>query len=270
MVYSIGEFSRIANLSIKALRLYHEKGLLVPTMVDAASGYRYYDRSNVERAQIITRLREMEFSLPDIHEMLADVADDDEVVDFFERKTAEILQKIDREKKIVKTLKSIIKSEKENRMSQQNSEFSVEEKEVETILMAGVRFSGKYSDCGVAFGKIGKAMGPAICGKPFNLYYDREYKEDNADIESGMPVRKGKKADGVDVRELPGCRCACLIHKGPYDTIGHSYEKVMGYLKEKGYAPELPTREVYLKGPGIIFAGKPENYLTEIQMPIGK
>jgi hypothetical protein len=29
----------------------------------------------------------------------------------------------------------------------------------------------------------------------------------------------------------------------------------------------LPTREVYVKGPGLIFKGNPKNYLTEIQLP---
>lgn len=28
-----------------------------------------------------------------------------------------------------------------------------------------------------------------------------------------------------------------------------------------------PTREVYGKGPGLIFNGNPKNYLTEIQLP---
>ena len=30
----------------------------------------------------------------------------------------------------------------------------------------------------------------------------------------------------------------------------------------------LPTREVYLKGPGLIFKGNPNRYLTEIQLPL--
>jgi effector-binding domain-containing protein len=30
----------------------------------------------------------------------------------------------------------------------------------------------------------------------------------------------------------------------------------------------LPSREVYLKGPGIIFRGNPKKYLTEIQILI--
>jgi effector-binding domain-containing protein len=59
-----------------------------------------------------------------------------------------------------------------------------------------------------------------------------------------------------------------LIHKGPYETLRHSYGKVFNYLNEKGYEAERPTREVYLKGPGQIFKGTPNNYLTEIQVPI--
>jgi effector-binding domain-containing protein len=59
-----------------------------------------------------------------------------------------------------------------------------------------------------------------------------------------------------------------LIHKGPYETLGRSYEKITAYIKEKGYRPKLPSREVYLKGPGMIFKGKSENYLTEIQILI--
>ena len=47
-------------------------------------------------------------------------------------------------------------------------------------------------------------MGRFICGKPINLYYDSDYKEDGADIETCMPVRKAKEKDGVNVRELKG------------------------------------------------------------------
>jgi effector-binding domain-containing protein len=39
-------------------------------------------------------------------------------------------------------------------------------------------------------------------------------------------------------------------------------------VKERGYEVTLPTREVYLKGPGMIFRGNPKKYLTEIQLPI--
>ena len=81
-------------------------------------------------------------------------------------------------------------------------------------------------------------------------------------------MRQSKAVDGISVRELPGGKCVTLLHKGPYDQMGRSYEKAFRYVKEKGYRVVTPTREVYLKGPGMIFRGNPKNYLTEIQIPI--
>ena len=113
-------------------------------------------------------------------------------------------------------------------------------------------------------------MGMNICGKALCLYYDSEFKETDADFEACLPVRKGKSADTISVRELAGGHCVSLIHKGPYDTLSRSYEKITAFIKEKGFTVKQPSREVYLKGPGIIFKGKPENYLTEIQMMLEK
>jgi effector-binding domain-containing protein len=67
-----------------------------------------------------------------------------------------------------------------------------------------------------------------------------------------------------------GGRCVALLHKGPYQEMGHSYAKIMAYIKEHHYEVIMPTREVYLKGPGMIFKGNPKNYLTEIQMVIAR
>jgi hypothetical protein len=38
---SIGDFSRMTYLSVKALRRYHDLGPLVPATVDGFTGYRY-------------------------------------------------------------------------------------------------------------------------------------------------------------------------------------------------------------------------------------
>ena len=76
-------------------------------------------------------------------------------------------------------------------MTMQNSTFDVEEKMVETRLIAGVRMKGRYSDSGKGFAKIGKALGRSITGKCFLLHYDTEYKDEDADFEACMPVRKG-------------------------------------------------------------------------------
>ena len=66
--------------------------------------------------------------------------------------------------------------------------------------------------------------------------------------------------------ELPGGSSVTLIHKGPYNEISRSYEKILAYVQEQGYEYQIPTREVYIKGPGMIFKGNPKKYLTEIQI----
>jgi len=53
MKFSIGEFSKITSLSIKSLRLYHEKGILIPAEVDEFTGYRYYNEANYDMAKSI-------------------------------------------------------------------------------------------------------------------------------------------------------------------------------------------------------------------------
>ena len=56
---AIGDFSRMTYLSVKALRHYHEIGLLAPSQVDPATGYRHYDASQVPMAQVIRRFRDL-------------------------------------------------------------------------------------------------------------------------------------------------------------------------------------------------------------------
>ena len=71
---------------------------------------------------------------------------------------------------------------------------------------------------------------------------------------------------GVTVRTLPGGRGLTLMHRGPYDQLGRSYAKILQQANERKLNPALPTREVYVKDPGVIFKGNPKNYLTEIQL----
>jgi DNA-binding transcriptional MerR regulator len=68
---SIGEFARRSRLSLKALRLYDERGVLVPSRVDQASGYRYYGTAQLEEARLVVMLRQLQLPLAAIKELLA-------------------------------------------------------------------------------------------------------------------------------------------------------------------------------------------------------
>ena len=60
VLLTIGEFSKMTYLTVKALRHYHDVGLLVPALVDPTTGYRRYTTSQVGTAQAIRRFRDLD------------------------------------------------------------------------------------------------------------------------------------------------------------------------------------------------------------------
>ena len=266
-INSIGEFSQVTGLSVKTLRFYHERGILIPSSVDEATGYRFYDAAKLEKARVIMHLRQMEFSIEDIASVLGECTDEADILNYLERQKNVLQQRIQEDRDIVRSLNEIIAKEKSARQILEAGNFAVEEKTFAPLLIAGIRMKGKYADIGAGFARLGKAVGRYICGKPFCLYYDGEYREDDADFEPCFPIRKEVTVDGVTVRTLPGGRGLTLMHRGPYDQLGRSYAKILQHANERKLSFALPTREVYAKGPGMIFRGNPKNYLTEIQLP---
>jgi DNA-binding transcriptional MerR regulator/effector-binding domain-containing protein len=264
-VFSIGEFSKITGLTIKTLRFYHEQGLLVPSGVDEQTGYRYYAAAKLDSARAITVLRDLGFSLGEIREILSQVADDADLIEAMERQKSAILGRIRKDRALVASLDRFITQERKARWIMRLASFEVEEKDVQTQWIAAVAIKGKYADCCHGFARIGRSLGRQICGKPFLLHYDQEYRENDASFEACYPVRSNRSAEGISVRELPGGRCVSLLLKGPYGELGRSYAKIVQYLHDHGYQASIPTREIYHKGPGMIFKGNPRNYLTEIQ-----
>lgn len=68
---TIGEFSARCGLSAKVLRTYADLGVLVPTVIDPASGYRYYEASQLPHADIVALLRQAGVPVADIGRFLA-------------------------------------------------------------------------------------------------------------------------------------------------------------------------------------------------------
>jgi DNA-binding transcriptional MerR regulator len=68
---SIGQFARLAGLSVGALRHYDELDLLRPADIDRFTGYRRYRREQLETARTIARLRDLELPLDEIRAVLA-------------------------------------------------------------------------------------------------------------------------------------------------------------------------------------------------------
>jgi DNA-binding transcriptional MerR regulator len=270
-MFTIGEFSKISGIPVRTLRFYHEKGLLVPSAVDVETGYRSYDERNVEVARVIVALRNLEFSLEEIAEILAGATDDSDILAHLERQRVSVANRLQHYRDVLQHIDQIIHEQREAReeLKMSKNGYEIQEQRMESIIVAGMRMTGRYEEIGDGLGKLYRRIGRYAAGKPLCLYYDCEYREEDANFEPCVPLKKTIHVDGVAVRELAGGRFVTLIHVGPYQELGRSYARVLKYAKDRGYEVSLPTREVYLKGPGMIFRGNPRKYLTEIQLPVG-
>lgn len=265
--YQIGDFSRISRLSIKTLRYYHECDLLHPTYIDNDTGYRYYNEVSLEKVNIINNLKELGFPLKEIKEILHNYNDDTELLESLMKKQEEIHNKIVGYQNMHKNLELLIRQtrqEEEVFMTSLNNEIS--EKVIENTLVASIRFKGRYQEIEYYLNKLYKYFGKHSIGSPFSLYYDYDFKEEDADIEACVPVKVPVDTEGIKSRIINGGKALTILHKGPYESIGSSYKTLIDHVNQHNMHPSLPTREVYLKGPGVIIPRNPNKFITEVQM----
>ena len=88
-MYSIGEFSKKTGITIRTLRYYGEKGLLVPARI-SEGGQRYYNDANIITVQKIVTFKYLDYSLEEIKELLKK---DDSLLQSLENQKAQLLKK---------------------------------------------------------------------------------------------------------------------------------------------------------------------------------
>jgi MerR family transcriptional activator of bmr gene len=86
---SIGEISKMKDVSIKALRYYHKEGLLIPAYIDPANGYRFYTSDQLFFLDLIKICRENNVRIKEIKELF-DQKSDQSIQTFLTKKEAEI------------------------------------------------------------------------------------------------------------------------------------------------------------------------------------
>jgi DNA-binding transcriptional MerR regulator/DNA gyrase inhibitor GyrI len=263
-VYKIGEFSKITNLSVKALRYYDEENILKPSYRCEENSYRYYDDNEFKKAELIVMLRELNFSISEIKDVISIYQDKADVSYILEEKKDMIKKKIMKEKALLKKINLYIKP---NLLEDDIVNYKIEIKDIPAVRVASIRYKGKYSDVGMYIGRIYKAIKSGAKGQPFNCYYDGEYKEE-ADIEVCVPTSKQVNDSTITTKELAEIRAISTIHTGSYESINMAYKAVFDYAEENNINFSIPSREIYIKGPGMIFKGNPSNYITEIIIPI--
>lgn len=106
--YSIGEVSKITNLSIQTLRYYDQIDLFKPSYIDPKTNYRYYSESKLYYLDLIKSLKYLGTPLEDIKQ--AQNYTIEELVEFLEEQEQVIESRIQRLKEAQYTL---LKSKKQ-------------------------------------------------------------------------------------------------------------------------------------------------------------
>lgn len=70
VLLKIGEVAAFFDISVKAVRIYEKKGILVPAFVDPESGYRYYTANQLHQLGALLELKALGFSLDEIKEVM--------------------------------------------------------------------------------------------------------------------------------------------------------------------------------------------------------
>lgn len=259
----IGEFSKLSMLTVKALRFYEKKGLLIPDKVDKQSGYRFYETGQLETAAAIKALRQLDFSVEEIKEYL----NGKPLKEGLKAKETELRQK---QTDIFLKL-SVIKYLSEDR----EMKYQAFIKEIpETAVYSEERLLKDYSEVMslvLSSADECRRLNPDIeCTKPdycFCEYLDGEYKEHDITARySQAVVKAGAGNERIKFRTLPATKAICIYHKGDYSQLGEAYAYIMKYAEENGYKANGFPRECYIDG--VWNKENTEDWLTEIQLPV--
>ena len=184
----IGEFSSRSRLSIKALRLYDDLGLLVPARVDPGSGYRWYAPDQLGRARQVALLRALEMPLASIADVL-ELAPA-EAAERVRRFWAGRESGMDRLRGVAVQLCDLLER-KEEQMIQ---EFTVTVHEMpERAVLSAVRYV-HLEDAGQVLGTLlGRmaASGPGLGGLPgcpFSIYHAAVSADSDGPVEIVRPM----------------------------------------------------------------------------------
>jgi len=264
---TIGTFSLFTRLSQKALRLYEEKGLLIPAKKEI-TGYRWYSYKQFGPAWKLRALSEMGFGLQEMREVMEAIDDGDH--ERLEALVRDRMVQIDHDVGILLEAKRQLENHTVFEViDMKNAEATI--KEIPPVRVVSIRAKGTYKELISRAIKeicmtVSKQEQARFAGPPMVIYHDIEYKERDADIEVTVPVSgRVTVGDDMEVKTLEATKVVSLIHKGAYHKVGDAWAKAFKYAQENDLKVMDKCRELYLNDPMEV----PEDeLLTEVQLRI--
>jgi effector-binding domain-containing protein len=267
----IGEFSRLSQTPVSTLRYYDDIGLIKPVDVDGFTGYRYYSAEQLPKLNRIAVLKDLGLSLTEIVQLTANDPSAQELRTVLERRRSESAKTIETEQSRLQRLEAWLEHLTEDKTM---DTYEVSIKKVNPQLAVCLRrvmptYHSEGELWGELCGYLGTLKGVKYTGPAMTIFYDGEYKEKDVDIELAMPLAASiPEHNDIKVRTLPGHeQMACVLHKGPFDTINNAYQFMLEWIEKNHYRVAGPDRVVYLS---FSENTAPQDILQEMQLPIAR
>jgi len=265
---SIGEFSRLTQLSIRMLRHYDEHDVLRPTRIDRSSGYRSYSPALLRVAGWVRRLRDLGLGVAEIATCVAVLDQPEALRAVLQRQrtrlvtdATDVLGRIREVDHLITTLEEPIMS----------IEITLRTLPARTV--ASVRGTiPTYPDEGLLWQRLMSGLPaagaiPAQAPRAVAVFHDDAYVETDPDVEVQLDVAAPfESTDAVRCVELPEMTVAVGTLHGPYDAISAVMEAIGRWVPEHGYRFAGPMFDNYLVGPTQ--DPDPTHWVTDVCLPV--
>ncbi|MGM9694637.1 MAG: MerR family transcriptional regulator [Alloprevotella sp.] len=265
----IGEFSQLMQVTVKTLRHYEQKGLLLPEEVDEWTGYRYYSVGQMQRLNSIRNLQKLGFSLEEIRDLFDDVSQVPPV-----QKLTEKIRETELQLKRLKERRDLLLHWVNSRQHIKTMEkFSIQS--LPEIIVASHReVIPNYAALGpLCCEIIGPEMQRLGCKCPppgycFTVEHHEGYRPTDIDIEYCEQVEEmGKDSSIIQFKILPAVpKALCVKHVGPYERFYETFTEAFRYMEEQGLKIADRPRTSYVDGAWN--QQNPEQWVSVIQIPI--
>jgi DNA-binding transcriptional MerR regulator len=270
-MFTIGDFARHGQVSVRMLRHYDATGLLHPARVDPASGYRYYEARQLARLNRIVALKELGFTLEQVRSMLDERVSAEQLRGMLRLRQAELQSQIAadtlRLEQVAARLRLI---ETEGAMPTDD----VQVKRIPAVRVAelaamaaslepssiGPVIQPLYQELGELLGRAGLApAGPAIA------FYEEIPDGDGVVVHATVPVNADLgSGQGFQIIDLPEIgQAATIVHRGSMDSVLPTYQALARWIDDNGYRSAGYGRELYLECPD-----DHDKWVTELEEPI--
>jgi len=252
-MFSIGEFARLGQVSVKKLRHYDSIGLLRPARVDPATGYRYYTAAQLPTIGRIVALRDLGFGLAEIAAISADARPDD--ADVYAAKERQLRESIAASQTRLRRLTA-------SRAWLDGRQSAVLVRAVPRLLVA----TSDDRDFAALERQVA-GFGIRADAPPMTLIGN--------DVLAAVPV--GRSVPGVTARVLPPvAQMACSRYEGGYGGLPAAWQALLDWVRHEGAEPGGELREVYLSfsaDPDLALRAdylteSPAGFITELQVPM--